>query len=310
MLQKNIRIHGFTIVELVVVIVVIGILAGIVTVAYNAIIKDSRQETAKTDARGVAAAVMKYRSESGKYPWDLNGITLPSSESAIQYDGNPITNTFCVTASLKGEAWYIESGNSLPKQGTCVGHGVDGQSMIVNYYKNPNMALTGAITTTGTASGQFMTNGGMFGPSYARITVPSGSGGISLGGHSVDYILVKPNKKYTISMYVRHNYGSDVYVNYRLTVTFPNQSGTAMAIIQNRNVRGGAWTRISHTVTTPTNWNGTSAPRMQIGLSDSSVDVDGVMVTEGETLYPFRDGSSAGCAWSGAPDDSYSICTP
>ena len=59
---------GFTIVELLVVIVVIAILATISFVAYNGIQQQARVSIAKGDLRTLGTAVSMYQAETGHYP--------------------------------------------------------------------------------------------------------------------------------------------------------------------------------------------------------------------------------------------------
>ena len=60
--------HGFTIVELLVVIVVIGILVGITIVSYGAIQQRARDSERGSDITQMKIALEKYRAETGAYP--------------------------------------------------------------------------------------------------------------------------------------------------------------------------------------------------------------------------------------------------
>jgi len=59
---------GFTIVELLIVIVVIGILASIVIVSYNKVQSQARDSKRKTDVSNMIKALELYYSDNGKYP--------------------------------------------------------------------------------------------------------------------------------------------------------------------------------------------------------------------------------------------------
>lgn len=62
------RRYGFTIVELLIVIVVIAILAAITIVAYNSISKRARDSARTEDVSTVMKAIEMYRATNGVYP--------------------------------------------------------------------------------------------------------------------------------------------------------------------------------------------------------------------------------------------------
>lgn len=64
--KKNNR--GFTIVELLIVIVVIGILAALVIVTYNGIQQKARDTERKTDINALASHLEAYNATAGRYP--------------------------------------------------------------------------------------------------------------------------------------------------------------------------------------------------------------------------------------------------
>ena len=77
---KN-KSKGFTIVELLIVIVVIGILATLVIVTFTGIQQKARDSKRKTDIGAVQAALESYYSSNNTYPTvtDLNSSTWISS---------------------------------------------------------------------------------------------------------------------------------------------------------------------------------------------------------------------------------------
>lgn len=62
------RQGGFTIVELLIVIVVIGILAAIVVVAYNGVQKNAQDAAIKSDLSAMGKALHNYKALKGTYP--------------------------------------------------------------------------------------------------------------------------------------------------------------------------------------------------------------------------------------------------
>jgi len=75
---------GFTIVELLIVIVVIGILAAITIVAYNGIQSRSYNAAVQADMRNIANQIEQYRSINGVYPGsaDLASMGIKASKNA------------------------------------------------------------------------------------------------------------------------------------------------------------------------------------------------------------------------------------
>lgn len=74
---------GFTIVELLIVIVVIGILAAIVIVAYNGVQARARDARRLADIQTVNKALQLYYIDNGSYP-----VTTPSGMSTAYTDTN------------------------------------------------------------------------------------------------------------------------------------------------------------------------------------------------------------------------------
>jgi len=114
---KNIkRESGFTIVELLVVIIVIGILAAITIVSYNGITAKANTVKAVAAAQAVGSAADIYYAENSSYPttWamltNLTSVKLPSNitfvvgtvAAAPPTTGNiNLTFSFCNTSGVK-----------------------------------------------------------------------------------------------------------------------------------------------------------------------------------------------------------------
>ncbi len=65
---------GFTLVEILVVVVIIGILAGVVTMNVVGRIGDARIKTAKADLRTIESALSIYKMDNFRYPTTELGI--------------------------------------------------------------------------------------------------------------------------------------------------------------------------------------------------------------------------------------------
>ena len=83
--------RGFTIVELLIVIVVIGILAALVIVTYNGIQQRARDTERKTDIKGMQGQLEAYWADQAKYPTlaNMNDTTATTGFRAVNFKGLP-----------------------------------------------------------------------------------------------------------------------------------------------------------------------------------------------------------------------------
>jgi general secretion pathway protein G len=106
---KNKQQAGFTIVELLIVIVVIGILAAITIVAYNGIQTRSRTTAVTADLRSIEKAMLMYRADYGKLPlsadWYSGTAMPPSSRWATEIIAGLKNEKIISTSSLEKDPW-------------------------------------------------------------------------------------------------------------------------------------------------------------------------------------------------------------
>lgn len=88
-LKKSFQ-KGFTIVELLIVIVVIGILAALVITTYNGIQQKGRNTERTTDLKAIQGQLEAYYAQNGRYPANSDLGT------------NSGTNVTFITANMKG----------------------------------------------------------------------------------------------------------------------------------------------------------------------------------------------------------------
>ncbi len=72
---------GFTLIELVVVLVVIGILAAVLTPIVGSMIEDARVTAAQRDVQEIAKAVQNFRKNTGKWPIFVSGVSITTSST-------------------------------------------------------------------------------------------------------------------------------------------------------------------------------------------------------------------------------------
>ena len=113
--------RGFTIVELLIVVVVIAILAAITLVAYNGITANAKESALKADLNTTAKKVGITQAETGSYP-SSEPAGLPDS---IQYSQTNSGQGFCATASKDGKAFHITQDGTI-QSGACSGHTIAG----------------------------------------------------------------------------------------------------------------------------------------------------------------------------------------
>jgi len=151
-----IKIHkhlGFTIVELLIVIVVIGILAAITIVAYNGVQARAGEATLKADLKSAATQLHNGATLSPTFLSGLSssaaGITK-SSDTTYQYTYTSET-IFCITATTTRSgvgAFHYLSTDARVTSGPCAGH--TGTAVAVPALI-PNNAVVSYVAGSGTA---------------------------------------------------------------------------------------------------------------------------------------------------------------
>ncbi|OYX41609.1 hypothetical protein B7Y94_04780 [Candidatus Saccharibacteria bacterium 32-49-12] len=142
MVLMNKKSDGFTIVELLMVIVVIGILAAISVVAYNGVAAKARDSQRAQDIKTIAKALEVYYIDNGRYPLSTGSTSINNSWSA-----SADASWANLAAQLKP---YI---GELPVDPTNNGSGIGSTNYGYGYYSNPN--TTAASTNFCSASGDY-----------------------------------------------------------------------------------------------------------------------------------------------------------
>jgi general secretion pathway protein G len=82
--QKNLLQKGFTLVELLVVIVILGILAAVVVFAVGGSTDDAKSSACNSERSTVEAAIEAYRAKTGDYPANMAALTTKGDDQFLR----------------------------------------------------------------------------------------------------------------------------------------------------------------------------------------------------------------------------------
>jgi len=145
--------RGFTIVELLIVIVVIAILAAIVIVAYNGVQKRAQVSTAKSNAESIQKVAEAYAADTsaGNGIYASSNTVLGSWSSGVSRvpAGVSLTNATLTTSHSDGKTiQYVPKGTSPNFTGACVGYWNASTSVAAYVYTGDATTGTNAATPT------------------------------------------------------------------------------------------------------------------------------------------------------------------
>lgn len=326
-LQKQ---KGFTIVELLIVVVVIAILAAITIVSYNGITNRAKQSAVASMTSQVQKKLSAYAvTNNDQYPASLAEAGIDSTTASnVQHSYNNSVSPagFCITASQSGLSSYVASAyqytttapqtanQPTPISGTCPGHAQAGAVAPTNVITNPavrtNATGWSAVSSTGGAqSGGRMTS--ISGLSSLGITSAYRN---TLGGTPTSWWRAQNNsnaavvegKTYTLSGYIRPSVAATTGV----IIIWQNSSNGTVSESPGAFAAQTAmtWAQKSVTATAPV---GAVSARYHFGATNNGVsgaylDATAAMFYEGSTVYPYSDGETTNWVWEGAANASTS----
>ena len=307
------RQKGFTIVELLIVVVVIAILAAITIVAYNGITKRAQESATQSAASQAYKKLATFAVDNAEtYPTAAQlpslGITN-SGTTTYQYAYDASTpKKFCLTATSNNVSYFVSETVSSPKKGGCDGHSAGGVSAITNLAVNPSFETSPNGVSSYKVYVTRPNNGGDTGASYMRGTRNDTTGIWGLWWDAVPSGLVA-GETYTFSVRIRASV-SDIRglrLEWRDGATSLPGSVTAATINPTTS-----WSTLSGTATAAP---GATGVRVTVyadsnGTTNDYVDIDSVMITKGSTVYPYADGGTAGWIWNGTAGTSTSTGLP
>lgn len=155
--KKQLSSNGFSLVELLVTIVVIGILVAIVAVSYVGIRQKAIDASLQSDLNNAYQKLILDKAVNFAYPNTLaeandgKGITA-SSGTTFSYSANNTTSskTFCLDATNSGKSYKVTNSSSEPVAGNCLDYGLVGYWALDNTTGMTDLSPSG---NNGTANG-------------------------------------------------------------------------------------------------------------------------------------------------------------
>jgi len=315
--------QGFTIVELLIVIVVIAILAAVTIVAYNGVSNRAKAAAAQSAVSQAAKKIMSYASiNNDQFPATLSDGGVADNGGMVfqySYDNSSSPRKFCITATGSNVSYFKNNTTQQsPVAGACPGHGLNGSPSITNLATNPGALVNTNGWNVGSSNSQ----------SYSATGGPSGSGAVTatrtgtvgstfvefgLTNSATIYTPVVAGETYTSSFWASASNNSSA--KYCILTRFYDAGGSQVDSNSStgcENYPDNTWNRWSRTDVAPAN-----AVRIRIiaigGTNvavGTSITMSQVMLTQGSTLYTYADGTSPNWVWNGTANASSSSGTP
>lgn len=327
------RRFGFTVVELLIVIVVIGILATLTIIAYSGVQDNARRASLQSDLEQAQKKLETYKIKNAEtYPANqaaaVSAGIAASGSNTLSYTAYTTStggaNTgYCLQNTINSLQYYVTAGGSL-KPGACQDitnlaydpYGTSFASVSANHAGfNPRWYGSGGSGTTSVVTGA--TDGPVPGiTSYVRKTwTVVGSNVLdtaythSSGGTSG--IVVSPGDTITASVYLRlskDNTPSSSYMRFSWYDSSGNSISWAGAA--NQSYVANQWLRLSNTQTAPA--GAAYLELVSIAYLSSNIQVGdtfdgtGLMITRTSDVKDFAGGNSRNWRWLGTTNNSQS----
>lgn len=152
-MNKTVSKPGFTIVELLIVIVVIGILAAITIVAYNGVQSRTNDTSVKSDLAAFSKKLALFHADYARYPTNVAELaTMQFKLNPRAYDNTRVLNfSYCASAdrstyaiggiSVSGKQFFVSSSNSVQEYA----------NTLTNDGNSPDLALSCSDLLSGTS---------------------------------------------------------------------------------------------------------------------------------------------------------------
>lgn len=293
---------GFTVIELLIVIIVIAILAAITLTAFSSVQQRSRESSVKSALSQAKRKLEAHKVDNSGYP--LTGSLASaqirdSSDITYQYTSNG--STYCMTVTNANVSFQATE-STVATSGGCAGHGQAGAPAITNLVPNPSFETgpSGWSAIVGATMG----------------TVNSGSGIVS-GTNALEFAVttsnqsgvqaflsnLSPSTTYTLSGSITLISGDPTAI----AVRHGDGAGTRASTTLSPALAPGVTRRVTLTWTSSATPDGSFQFWRSGATSGSAVlRLDGVMVQQGSSVSGYGDGSTANWIWNGTPHASTS----
>ena len=271
--------HGFTIVELLIVIVVIGILATITIVAFQGIQNQATNAGLKSELKNAATKFELTYGTTGAYPADDSSLT---KRSDVTYDYVRATDsTYCITMTMSSGLQMYMTQNRVIQDGAC-----------------PASAIPAGYEVAPVASGRSTTIGG-YNAVQPQSCPTTGGLWVKVPGNSL-YGL--PNG-FCVQQYAAANVSgvatSQASTARWVSVTQPDSVNSAATAATGAHLLTEyEWMTIAANASQQVaNWSGGSIGSGTLPIGSSAASYGGVAIalSNGETVY-FDTGNTSGRA--------------
>lgn len=221
------RNKGFTIVELLIVVVVIAILAAITIVAYNGISNRARVSSVQSDLvnAGKALESRKLQNATEQYPSTLAAANINVADANYIYESSD--NSFCLTKTAGSTSYYVSSFQKNPAEGSC------GSDSMIGWWQfngNANDSVgsnNGTVLNASLASGQNGQANGAYSFNGTNATINFGNSTTLRQPNVTMSVWARPTSPNSVQMLL----GKEAQYKYRF-----NTSGSLGALISTTGV--------------------------------------------------------------------------
>lgn len=216
MTARHSSLKGFTIVELLIVIIVIGILAAITVVAFNGIQQRAQNTVLTTDLDNATRVIRIVHADTGSYPTTFPSDLKLSKNVGVSLASTGDAATFCINAQMNTgndiiRMYYDSNSSAGMTAGVCSGATIAGSesgNIKPNLISNPEftsgwsmgLSVAGQAMTTraGTASDPYPTKPVLI---WTNDVARTTSWAVHAGG--VNYSQIATGKTYQMTYWVR-----------------------------------------------------------------------------------------------------------